>query len=213
MLTGPSSRSNFRRRAKLTSIFFILSFHLEQQAWFRVSVVPVVPITFRFIIPLTWCRHRLITSSWKLSTNVSWSSSTFWALPGYQSNSWWEIQSFPLDDLCYHRQHSCLPPTQTCSYFVLYLDFPAIQLMYVLPWSITIFDVKNVVSITQPLKNYWHSDTSRHLHSSLGPRVVSNQKTDNWTMMCEFKTSSNSIACKLMNDGYILCVLDMESPF
>ena len=95
--------------AKLTSIFLVISFRLEQQAWFRVCVVPVVPITFSFIIPLTWCRRRLITSSGNLSTNVSWSSSTFWALPGYQSNSWWEIQSLPLDDLCYHRQYSCLP--------------------------------------------------------------------------------------------------------
>ena len=44
------------------------------------------------------------------------------------------------------------------------------------------------------------SDTSCHLRSFLGPRVVSNQKTDNWTMMCESKTSSNPIALKLMVD-------------
>ena len=90
-------------------------------------------------------------------------------------NSGWEIPSLPLDELCYHRQHSCLPPTQTCSYFVLYLDFPAIQLMYVLPWSITIFDVKNVVSITPPLKNSWYSDTSHHHHSFLVPVLFLNE--------------------------------------
>ena len=107
--TWSFAEHNFRRWANLTSIFLVIPFVLEQQAWFRVCVVLVVPITFRFIIPLTWCHHRLITSSWNLSTIVSWSSSTFWALTGYQSNSWWEIQSLPLDDLCYHGQHSCLP--------------------------------------------------------------------------------------------------------
>ena len=45
-------KHNFRRWAKLTSIFLIRSFRLEQQAWFRVCVVPMVPITFHFII--TW---------------------------------------------------------------------------------------------------------------------------------------------------------------
>ena len=39
-----------------------------------------------------------IASLWSLSTKLSWSSSTFWVLPGYQSNSWWEIPSLPLDD-------------------------------------------------------------------------------------------------------------------
>ena len=71
--------------ANLTSIFLVIPFVLEQQAWFRVCVVLVVPITFRFIIPLTWCHRWLITSSWNLSTIVSWSSSTLWALTGYQS--------------------------------------------------------------------------------------------------------------------------------
>ena len=43
------------------------------------------------------------------------------------------------------------------------------NLCYVLPWSITIFDVKDVVSITPPLKNSWYSDTSHHHHSFLVP--------------------------------------------
>ena len=107
---------NFRRWGNLTPIFLIVSFRLEHQAWFRVCVILLVPIIFRLIIPLTWCRRRSITSSWNLATNVSWSSSAFWALPRYQSNSWREIPSLPLDDLCNHRQHSYLPPTQTGSY-------------------------------------------------------------------------------------------------
>ena len=61
-------KHNFRWWAKLTSIFLIISFRLEQQAWFWVCVVPMVPITFRFIIPLTWCHRRSITSSWSLSS-------------------------------------------------------------------------------------------------------------------------------------------------
>jgi len=77
------------------SIFLVISFLLEQQTWFRVCVVPMVLITLRFIIQLAWCHRRLVTSSWNISTNVSWSSSTFWGLPGYQSDSWWEIPSLP----------------------------------------------------------------------------------------------------------------------
>ena len=109
---------SFRWWAKLTSIFLFISFRLEPQAWFRVCVVSVVPITFHFIIPLTCCHRRSITSSSDLSTNMSWSSSTFWALLEYQSNSWWEIPSLPLDDLCYHRQHSCLPPPPNTNLFI-----------------------------------------------------------------------------------------------
>ena len=86
---------HFRRWAKLTSIFIVISFRLVQQSWFRVCVVLVVPITFRFIIPLTWCHRRWIAFSWNLSTNMLWSSQQFWALLGYQSNSWWEIPSLP----------------------------------------------------------------------------------------------------------------------
>ena len=84
------------------SIFLIISFRLGQQSWFRVCVIPLVPITFRFIIPSTGCHRWSITSSWNLSTNVSWSAPTFWALPGYQSKfrmrntilaPWWIVLS------------------------------------------------------------------------------------------------------------------------
>ena len=90
----------------------------------------MVPITFRFIIPLTWCHRRSITSSWNLSTNVSWSSSTFWALPGYQLNSWWEIPSLP-SMICVIIDHFiAFRSTQTCSCFVLYLEILAIQHLF-----------------------------------------------------------------------------------
>ena len=100
---------NFWRWAKLTSTFLVISCCLEHQAWFRVCVISVVSITFRSILPLAWCCRWAIISSWNLSTKVSWLSSTFWALPGYQSISWCEIASFDPNDLNYHPQHSCIP--------------------------------------------------------------------------------------------------------
>ena len=121
---------NFRRWAKLTSIFLVISFRLEQQAWFWVCVILVVPITFHYISPLTSCHRRSITPSWNLSTIVSWSSSTFWALPGYQLNSWWEIPSFPSMNGIINDHFIAFPPTQTCSCFVLYIEFLAIQHLF-----------------------------------------------------------------------------------
>ena len=130
MLPGPYFRSTtFRRWAKLTSIFLILSIHLEQQAWFWACVISVVPITFCFIIPLTWCHRRSITSSWNLSTMVS-CSSTFWALPAYQLNSCWEMPSLP-SMICVIIDHFiAFRLTQTCSCFVIYLEILATQHLF-----------------------------------------------------------------------------------
>ena len=58
---------------------------------------------------------------------MSWSSSILWALLGYQSNSWLEIPSLPLDDCVIIK---AFPPTQTCSCSVLYLEFLAIQHLF-----------------------------------------------------------------------------------
>ena len=161
MLPGPSSRStNFDGELILQSIFLVISFVLEQQAWFRVCVVPMVPITFCFIIPLTWCHRRSVTSSWNLSTNVSWSSSTFWGLPRYLSNSWWEIPSFALDGLGYHPQHYCIPSnTKIVHVLCCTLSSLLSNLCYVLPWSIAIFYVKNVMGNSPPLRILDTSDT------------------------------------------------------
>ena len=123
-------KHDFRRWAKLTPTFLVISFRLEQQAWFRVCVVPRVPITFRFIIPLTWCHRRAIASSWNLSTNVSWSSWAFWVLPEYRLNSWWERPSFPLMICVIIGHFTAFPPTQTCSCYVLYLEILAIQHLF-----------------------------------------------------------------------------------
>jgi hypothetical protein len=42
----------------------------------------------------------------------------------------------------------------------------------ILPWSIAVFYVKNVVRIAPPLGNSWHSDTSHHHHSFLVPVLI-----------------------------------------
>ena len=77
-----------------------------------------------------WCHRRSVRSSWNLSTNVSWSSSTFWGLPGYQSNSWWEIPSLPSMNCIIIDHFIAYPPTQACSCLVLYLEFLAIQQLF-----------------------------------------------------------------------------------
>ena len=147
---------NFRWWAKLTTIMRVISVHLEQQAWFQVCVLPMVPITFRSIIPLTWCRRWLITSSWNLSTNASWSSSTLWALPGYQLSSWWEIPSLPRWFVL--SLTTLLPSVQHKLVCVLCYTLSSLlsSICSSLPWSITIFYVRNVVRISPPLKNSWY---------------------------------------------------------
>ena len=90
--------------------------------------------------------------------------------------------------LCYHRKHSCLPPTQTCSCYGCNL---LSSLYDVLPWSIIICYVKNVVRITPPLKNSWYSDTSHHHHSFLVLVLIR-------SVMFGFCPSSNHIALKIM---------------
>ena len=118
---------NFRQWAKLTSTFLVISFCLEQQTWFRVCVLPVVPITFRFHHSFDLMSSSINYIFLKTSRQICRDHcQQFDFFQDIYRNSGWEISSLPLDELCYHRQHSCLPPTQTCSYFVLYLDFPAI---------------------------------------------------------------------------------------
>ena len=128
----------------------------------------MVPITFRFIIPLTWCHHWLITSSWNLSTNVSWLSSTLWALPGYQLSSWWEIPSLPLM-ICVTFDHLfAFRSTQNCSCFELYLEIPTIQHLFFLTLEYYHLLISRMWwGLLHLLRNSWYSDTSHHHHSFL----------------------------------------------
>ena len=122
---------NLRRWANLTSIFLIISLLLEQQTWFRVCVLPVVPITFRFHHSFDLMSSSINYIFLKTSRQICRDHcQQFDFFQVVCRNSGWEIPSLPLDELCYHRQHSCLPPTQTCSCFVLYLEIPAIQHLF-----------------------------------------------------------------------------------
>ena len=124
---------NFWQWAKLTSIFLVISVRLEQQSWFQVCVVPMVPITSCFIILLTWCDRGSITSSWNLSTNVSWSPSTFWCSSRISIELMMRNTILALDDLCYHRPLDCLSFNTNLFVFCVVPwvpCYPAIVLIY-----------------------------------------------------------------------------------
>ena len=93
-----------------------------------------------------------------------------------------------LDDLYYHRPLYCLPfNTNLFVFRIIPWDpcYPAIVLLSlgVLPsfMSIMSWEFHHLLCILGT------SDTSCHLRSFLGSRVVSNRKSDNWTMLCDFK--------------------------
>ena len=104
-----------------------------------------------------------------------------------------------LNDLFYHWPLYCLPFNTN---LFLFRDipwdpcYPAFVLLYlgVLPS----FMSKMSWEFHHLLRILDTGDPSCHIRSFLGPHVVSNQRTDNWTMMCNFKTSSNPIALKSM---------------
>ena len=152
------------------SIFLIIPFHLKQQAWFRVCVVPMVPITFRFIIPLTWCHRRPITSSWNLSTKL------FMIVINILSSSRISIEFMLRNTILAPRWFvlsaaTLLPSLQHKLVRVMCYTLRSLlsSICSPLPWSITIFYLKNVVRISPPLKNSWYGDTSHHHHSFLVP--------------------------------------------
>ena len=124
VLPGPYSWSTtFRRWAKLTSIFLILSFHLEQQTWIRACVIYVVSIAFASsfllldVVVARWHLHRTSRQ------NLSWSPSIYYLVLIYQSNSWGEIPSLPVNDSCCDRHHPWLPTNTELVMFWLYLTF------------------------------------------------------------------------------------------
>ena len=131
MLPGPSSRStNFDSELILQSIFLVIPFVLEQQAWFRVCVVPVVPMTFGFNIsvdlmssPISYIFSKPLDKCVVIIINILRSSKI--SIEFLMRNSilcpWWFGLS--LTTLLHSLQH------KTCSCFVLYLEFLAIQLM------------------------------------------------------------------------------------
>ena len=158
VLPGPYSRRiTFDDELSLRWSSSSYHFHLEQQAWFRVCVVPLVPIIFRLTIHLTRCHHRLITPSWNLSTICRDRQTTFWFLPEYQPNGWWQV-TILVPRWSVLSPTTLLPSLQHKLVRVLcYTWRPVLFSNYSsLPWSITIFYVKNVVRILPPLKNSWY---------------------------------------------------------
>ena len=138
---------NFWRWAKLTSIFLIISFRFGQQALFGVCVVPLDPLTFRFIIPLSWCHRRSITSLWSLSTKF------IVIIINILTPSRISIE-FMMTSTILSPRRIVLSPTT----LLLPLQHKLVRVSSnysSLPWSITIFYVKNVVRISPPLDNSW----------------------------------------------------------
>ena len=170
MLPGPSPRStNFDGELILQSIFLVISFVLEQQAWFRVCVVPMVPMTFGFIIsvdlmssptsyifskPLDKCVMIIINILGSSKISIEFLMRNIILCPRWFGLIIHNIIAFP--------------PTQKLFLFCVVPWVPCYPTyVMILPRSITIFDVKNVVRIAPPLKNSWYSDTSHHHHSFL----------------------------------------------
>ena len=100
---------------------------------------------------------------------VSWSSSTCWLLPRCQLSSWWETPSLPSMIFIIIDTTLDFLSSRTCPRYECNL---LSSLYYVLPWSITVFWVENVVRIAPPLWNSWHSDTSHYHHSFLVPVLI-----------------------------------------
>ena len=104
---------SFRRWAKLTSIFLIISFF----SWTTSLISSLCHICGSNNLSL---HHSFCLMSSLLDglfivprQNLSWSPSIYWLVSGYQSNSWWEIPSFPLDDCVIIDNVLDFLPTQT----------------------------------------------------------------------------------------------------
>ena len=181
---------------------------LTQHDGIRACVISVVPLTFSFTIPfalIIWlidyifkkpldkCAVIIISILTSSETYIEFLMRNSMLAPSMVCVIIENIIAFP-------RTHTCSCYGAPC--------YPA----YVLPWSTIVFYIKNVARNSPPLRILDTSDTYYHHHSFLGPRVVSNRNTGNWTMMCEFKTSSNPITLKWIVDSFILILLFIKSP-
>ena len=201
VLPGPYSRStNFRRWTNLTSILIVISFRLEQQAWFRVCVVPLVPITFHFII--TWL--DVVTDRLHLHELSRQRCRDHQHSELFQDINWIHDEKYHPCPRWFVLSSTTLLPSVQHNLFVFCVNLEITatqQLIFLTSEVLPSLFVKNVVRISPPLNNSWYHNTSCHLRSFLGPRIVFNRNTDNGAMTCEFKTSSNPIALKWMGDS------------
>ena len=93
----------------------------------------MVPIIFRFIIRLTWCHRRPITSPWNLSTEIVMIIINILSSSRISIEFLMRNTILALDDLCYHRPLDCLPfNTNLFVFCVIPWDpcYPAFVLLY-----------------------------------------------------------------------------------
>ena len=144
------------------SILIVISFRLEQQAWFRVCVVPLVPITFHFII--TWL--DVITDRLHLHELSRQRCRDHQHSELIQDINWIHDEKYHpcLDELYYHRPLYCLPTNTSLFMFgvIPWVPcYPAVVLLYlgVLPsfmsrmfWDLfhllRILDIEILLTIT-----------------------------------------------------------------
>jgi len=172
VLPGPYSRSsNFRRWTNLMSILIVISFRLEQQAWFRVCVVPLVPITFHFII--TWL--DVVTDRLHLHELSRQRCRDHQHSELIQDINWIHDEKYhPCPRWIVLSSTTLLPSHQHKLVHVWCYTLSSLLSSNCssLPWSITILYVKNVLRFVPPLENSWHRNTSHHHHSFLVPVLI-----------------------------------------
>mgnify|MGYP005850560483 CR=1 FL=1 len=147
---------NFWRWAKLTSIFLLLSFRLEHQAWFRVCVGSVVqwpyasPLLFLDVVAVRLLLREISRQlcrdhhqHFELFQDINWIHEEKY----HPCPRWFVLSSTTLLPSVQHKlvRVSCYTLrsmlSSNCSS---------------LPWSITIFYVNNVVRISPPLMHSWY---------------------------------------------------------
>ena len=155
----------------------------------------MVPITFRFIISLTWCHRRSITPSCNPLQICHGHRQHFDSFQDTNQIHDDEYHPRPLVIWVTIDNILAFLPLQTYSCYGCNLQS---SLSYVLPWSITVSNVEDVVRISPPLKKFLLQRCFSPSPFFLGPRVGSNQDTNRWTVLFGFCPSSNPIALKQM---------------
>ena len=202
MLPGLSSRStNFRRWDELKTIFLVILFCLEHQAWFWVCRIrgsndPSLHHCFFLMSSLFDCFFvKSLDNCVVIIINLMSSSKN--SIEFMMGNTilaprWFLFSSTTLLPSVQHNLFAfCVNLEITATQQLIFLTSEVLPSLF----------VKSVVRISPPLNNSWYLNTSCHLRSFLGPRIVFNRNTDNGAMTCEFKTSNNPIALKWMGDS------------
>ena len=126
----------------------------------------MVPITFRFIIRLTWCHRRPITSPWNLSTEIVMIIINILSSSRISIEFLMRNTILTLDDLCYHRPLDCLPFNTNLFVFCVYLEILATQHLFFFTLEYYHLLISRMWwGLLHLLRNSWYSDTIHHHHS------------------------------------------------